>query len=210
MPYSAEVSRSNPMCIIFLVDQSGSMNDPFGKDSGKMKSEGVADAINQLIDTLIDSCTKQGAVLDRYHIGVIGYGDNAVSLLQSDSGESDLVKISELADSPLRTETRSRKVFDGAGGFREHEVVFPVWFEPMASGQTRMREAIDLAATFAEEFIVEHPECRPPIVFNITDGAPHEPDPTEQAAKQLRSIASSDGNLLLFQRSHFPSHPLSY
>lgn len=194
MSHTAEVSRSNPMCIIFLVDQSGSMGEPFGKELGKLKCEGVADAINELIDALINSCTKQGEVLDRYYVGVIGYGNNAASLLRSNSGKSHLVKISELADSPLRTETRSKR----SGGSRVHEVIYPVWFEPIAGGETHMREAIDLAETFAKGFILEHPDCRPPIVFNITDGAPHELATTEKAAEKLRALSSRDGEVLMF------------
>ncbi|MCY0933311.1 hypothetical protein [Streptomyces sp. H34-S4] len=34
MPYTAEISRTNPGCFIFLVDQSASMSDPIG--SGEM------------------------------------------------------------------------------------------------------------------------------------------------------------------------------
>lgn len=30
MPYSAEISRADPAYFIILLDQSGSMNDPFG------------------------------------------------------------------------------------------------------------------------------------------------------------------------------------
>ncbi len=30
MTYTAEISRQNPACFIFLIDQSGSMNDLFG------------------------------------------------------------------------------------------------------------------------------------------------------------------------------------
>ena len=49
MPYTAEVSRSNPSCFLFLIDQSGSMEDPFGGEAGRTKAEGLADAINRLL-----------------------------------------------------------------------------------------------------------------------------------------------------------------
>ena len=36
MAYQAEISRKNPGCFLFLVDQSESMEDPFaGGDNGK-------------------------------------------------------------------------------------------------------------------------------------------------------------------------------
>ena len=48
MPYAAEISRTNPTCFVFLVDQSSSMLEPFGGQAGKRKDEGVAEAINRL------------------------------------------------------------------------------------------------------------------------------------------------------------------
>jgi hypothetical protein len=30
MPYAAEITRTNPTCFVFLVDQSSSMLEPFG------------------------------------------------------------------------------------------------------------------------------------------------------------------------------------
>ena len=53
MPYTAEISRVNPTCFLFLIDQSGSMAERFGGEAGKTKAEGVADAINRLLQTLV-------------------------------------------------------------------------------------------------------------------------------------------------------------
>ena len=58
MPYTAEISRVNPTCFLFLVDQSGSMAERFGGESGKTKAQGVADAINRLFETLVTRCSK--------------------------------------------------------------------------------------------------------------------------------------------------------
>ena len=54
MAYSAEISRSNPSCFLFLIDRSGSMDDAFGAgDSTRKKADGVADAINRLLQNLV-------------------------------------------------------------------------------------------------------------------------------------------------------------
>jgi len=54
MPYDAEISRLNPSCFLFLIDRSGSMGDKFGAgESTKTKADGVSDAINNLLRTLI-------------------------------------------------------------------------------------------------------------------------------------------------------------
>ena len=50
------------------------MAEPFGGESGKTKAQGVADAINHLFQTLVSRCSKGAYILDRYYIGVIGYG----------------------------------------------------------------------------------------------------------------------------------------
>ena len=47
MTYSAELSRSNPTCFIFLIDQSSSMAEPFGAQQEKRK--GWGDGINRLV-----------------------------------------------------------------------------------------------------------------------------------------------------------------
>ena len=52
MAYTAEISRGNPSCFFFIIDQSGSMQDAFGGESAKKKADGVADAINRLLQNL--------------------------------------------------------------------------------------------------------------------------------------------------------------
>ena len=74
MPYEAEISRANPTCFVFLVDQSGSMDDPFGGDAAIKKADGVAAAINKLLYNLVLRNTKGETVLDRFHVAVLGYG----------------------------------------------------------------------------------------------------------------------------------------
>ena len=58
MPYTAEISRTNPSCLLFLIDQSESMRDPFGGELGRSedvrrrsKADRLADAINNLFST---------------------------------------------------------------------------------------------------------------------------------------------------------------
>ena len=74
MPYSAEISRTNPACVLVLVDQSGSMDEPFAGQEDKKKSEGVADAVNRLLQNMVLKCAKADGVRDYFHVGVIGYG----------------------------------------------------------------------------------------------------------------------------------------
>jgi hypothetical protein len=197
MPYEAEIGRNNPTCFLFLIDQSGSMREPFGADATKTKADGVADAINRLLQTLVLRCARGETVLDRYVVGVIGYGGPGVTRsLGGALAGNDLVPVSELAKNPLRVEERNRKVDDGAGGLIEQTVRFPVWFEPTAQGETPMCDALRLAYQSVANFLSYWPRCYPPMVMNITDGAATDGDP-EPLAAGLRDLQSEDGNVLL-------------
>jgi hypothetical protein len=197
MSYTAEISRLNPTCFLFLVDQSGSMAAPFGAELGKTKAQGVADAINRLLQTLIMRSTKGPDVLDRYYIGVVGYGEEIGLGFTGDLAGEVLQPISRINEHPLHMEQRRRKMDDGAGGLVEQTVKFPVWFEPVARGKTLMCGALQAAQEVIREFMNKHPDCFPPIVINVTDGRATDGDP-EPLAAALRGMASSDGKVLLF------------
>src|SRR5207244_6086031 len=128
MPYTAEISRTNPTCFLFLVDQSSSMLEPFGAQPGKQKAEGVADAINRLLQNLILKCAKSDGIRDYFHVGVIGYGAKVAWSLAGKLAGHKLTPISLVAEHPLRVEQRTRKVSDGAGGLVEQQFRFPIWF----------------------------------------------------------------------------------
>ena len=197
MPYTAEISRTNPTGFLFLLDQSSSMLEPFGGQPEKSKAEGVADAINRLLQNLVLKCAKADGIRDFFHVGVIGYGGRVVSAFGGALAGKTLVPISEIANNPLRVELRTRKVDDGAGGLVEQKFKFPVWFEARPTGRTPMCEALRKAEEYLQAFLGAHPNCYPPLVINITDGQPTDGDPRE-AAKELRALASTDGNVLLF------------
>jgi hypothetical protein len=196
MTYSAEISRANPSMFLFLLDQSGSMADPFGGGGGK-KDQKVADAINNLLFNLTIKCAKSEGVRDYYHIGVIGYGEKVGPALGGELAGKELVPISKVADSPERIDERVKKVEDGAGGVVEQKVRFPIWFSPLSKGGTPMSEALKKAQTIIQGWITEHPDCFPPIVINITDGESTDGSP-QKAAEALRALKSSDGEVLLF------------
>ena len=197
MSYSAEVSRSNPACFLFLIDQSGSMSDPWGKESSKKIAEGVADIINKLLQNLIIKCAKSEGVRDYFNIGVIGYGACVGSAFSGPLAGKDLVSISEVANLPARIENRKKKVDDGAGGILEQTVKFPIWFEPIAHGATPMCQVLTLAHSILQNWLYEHPASFPPIVINITDGEATDGDPSKPA-QELMNLNSIDGNVLLF------------
>jgi hypothetical protein len=211
MPYTAEISRTNPSCFLFLVDQSSSMMEPFGGQEGKTKAAGVADAVNRLLQNLVLKCAKSEGIRDYFHVGVIGYGARVASALGGALAGQTLVPVSAVANSPLRVEQRTRKVDDGAGSLVEQAFKFPVWFEPVAVGRTPMCQALATANQYLEAFLKRYPDCYPPLVINITDGMATDGDP-RPAATSVQLLSSSDGNVLLFNAhvSARTAHPIEF
>jgi hypothetical protein len=205
MPYTAELSRTNPTSLIFLIDQSSSMAEPFGAQPEKPKAEGVADSINRLLQNLVLKCAKGDGIRDYFHVGVIGYGGRVVWSLGGKLAGQKLVPISAIANNPLKVEQRIRKVDDGAGGLVEQKFKFPIWFEPLASGRTPMCGAVAEATAALEEFIGRFPGAFPPLVINISDGKATDGNP-ELPASKLRSLSTTDGNVLIFN-AHLSSKP---
>jgi hypothetical protein len=197
MPYTAEISRTNPTCLLFLVDQSESLDGPFAGQPGKKKSEGVADAINRLLSTLVVRCAKGEDVRPYFQVSVLGYSGTVSSGFAGKLAGRQFVPINEVADHPLRVEQRTRKEDDGAGGLVERTIRFPVWFEAEANGGTPMCEAIETARGALRAWCELYPLSYPPVVINITDGEPTDGDPLPLAAR-LREIGTNDGALLFF------------
>jgi hypothetical protein len=211
MPYNAEISRTSPTCFLFLVDQSASMLEPFAGNPDKNKANGVADAINRLLQNLAIKCAKSDGIRDYFHVGVLGYGGKVTPGFGGALAGRALVPMSEVANSPLRVEQRTRKVDDGAGGLIEQKFKFPVWFEAVTRGKTPMCAALQAAQQAIAGFLARFPNCYPPMVINITDGEASDGNP-EVPAAELCKLGSSDGGVLLMNThvSDKPLRPIEY
>src|SRR5580700_578273 len=97
------------------------MQEPFAGQADKRKADGVADAINRLLQNLVLKCAKSEGIRDFFTVGLVGYGGQV-------AGQT-LLPISRLAKAPIRVEDRTRKISDGAGGLIDQKFKFPVWFE---------------------------------------------------------------------------------
>jgi hypothetical protein len=199
MAYEAEISRKNPGCFLFLIDQSESMEDAFGGgEAGRKKAEELATILNKLIHNLCIRCAKSDSIYDYFHVGVLGYSEDICKpALGGELSGRSLVPISEVASKPLRIEERIKKSDDGAGGVMDQTVKFPVWFDPYWKGGTPMCAALKEATGIVETWCQEHPKGFPPIVINITDGEATDGDPVVEARK-LTTIRSDDGTVMLF------------
>jgi hypothetical protein len=196
MPYTAAISRMSPSAFIFVIDQSGSMDERM--PSGKSKADFVADVLNKTLYQLVIRATRADGVRHYFDVGVIAYGGNGVmSGFGGSLSNSTLQPLPNIEQNPLRIETRSKKIDDGAGGIVEQAIRFPVWFDPRCSGGTPMCEALRQAATLLVDWCNAHPQSYPPTVMHVTDGASTDGDP-ESIAQQLQQISTNDGQALLF------------
>ncbi len=204
--YEKNVDRSCPGCIIFLVDQSFSMTDPFA-GSPKSKCQAVASAINRFIGELITIC-ERGEDKPRHYfdVGVIGYTTDQNnrpiigSVLQGALAGWDLVSIVDLFDNCLDTEVRQND--QGA------DIFVPVWYQappPEQMAGTPMCGVFQRCRQIVSDWCGLHPNSFPPVILHLTDGESTDGAP-EGIADDLRRLGTNDGPLLLFN-CHLSASP---
>jgi hypothetical protein len=213
MPYTAPVNRQTPGAILFLIDQSGSMDEilqPRGTPTrldepqtvdgitythtvdGVTKAECLADAVNRAIFDLVTHCTRHDGCRHYFDVGVIGYRSRRVgSCLRAGLSERVLQPLPLFEHHTLRVEERAPR---RKGGTAE---VLPIWIEPQAEGDTPMCRALELAADALAQWCEQHPTSHPPIVINVTDGQSSDGDP-EGPCEHIKRIGTNDGACLIF------------
>ena len=196
MSYTKEINRKNPTCFLFVIDQSGSMDETMS--GGSIKSEFVADVLNRTIAETIVRCTKADGVRDYFEIGVIGYGgDDVGSAFGGALSGRTLLPISEIESNPLRIEEREQDVDTGDDVLDRQMVKLPVWIDPQHDGGTPMREAMGIIGETVAQWCDSHPNSYPPTVVHVTDGLSTDGDP-EKIAEAIKGISTNDGEVLLF------------
>ncbi|MBA3323352.1 MAG: VWA domain-containing protein [Pyrinomonadaceae bacterium] len=201
--YSAQITRANPTLIILLLDQSGSMADPFGggeqhsSQTAARKADYVAGAVNHALHDLVIRCTKTEEVRNYYYVSIIGYGRTVGSAFTGLLADRQIAPISEVADNPARIEIGYKRVSDGAGGSIEMPVRYPVWIYPHADGGTPMCQALRQAQSILGQWLAQHPRGFPPTVLHLTDGESGDGDPLAPG-RELMSLETDDGQVLLF------------
>ncbi len=196
MSYTKEINRKNPTCFLFVIDQSGSMDEQMG--DGSIKSEFVAEVLNQTIAETIVRCTKADGVRDYFDIGVIGYGGDKVgSAFGGELSGRNLLSISEIESHPLRIMEREQDIDTGDDVLDRQLVKFPVWIDPIHDGGTPMRQALGIIGETVAEWCDDHPSSYPPTVVHVTDGQSTDGDP-EEIAEAIKGISTDDGEVLLF------------
>ncbi len=216
MSYTADISRNNPGCFLFLIDQSGSMSEALGGQPELRKMDGAADAVNRILDAISQRCSQGMDVRDYFHIGVLAYTTNdrgepdVRSALPGTSPEKPFLVISDVVEAATVEEREVREP-DGAGGLVEVTRRFPVWLRPEARWGTPMCEALSVASRALREWIADHPDSYPPMLISITDGAATDGNPVP-LAEEIRALSTGDGNVLVYNAhlSAMSAMPIQY
>ena len=216
MPYTADISRNNPGCFLFLLDQSGSMSGALGGQPGLLKMDGAADAINRVLDSVSQRCSQGMDIRDYFDIGIITYttdrsGNPTVgTALPGTSPEQPFLPVSLVVEA-AEVEERQVKESDGAGGLVEVTRRVPVWLRPTAEYGTPMCQALSIAAQALRDWTTQHPSSYPPMVISVTDGDANDGNP-EPLAHEIMGLGTNDGNVLLYNAhlSEMSAMPVQY
>lgn len=204
--YTQSWASYQPGCMIFLLDQSGSMAEKFGQMQAgrdRRKCDAVATVLNSFLNELVltNTIPKPDGTPDvrpRADICVLGYeGSNIDPILTGGLAGKDFVTLPELQLHPADIEMRKQKDMDDTGAEIEVQVPFPIWVRPKAGGGTPMCTALRRARDLAAQWVRNYPNSYPPVIINVTDGAATDGDPTG-IAREISHISTSDGQALLF------------
>lgn len=192
MAYQAEISRATPTCFLFVIDQSGSMDEKL--ESGRSKAQFVADVLNKTLYTLVTNCTKADGIRGYFDVGVLAYRESVVETGFGGALASSIIhSMPAIGDSPLRVEERAKD--DGAGGIVKTK--FPIWFDPTSSGGTPMCAALTKTAEVLVPWCDSHRVSYPPTILHVTDGQSTDGNP-EDIGNGLRQLSTDDGPCLMF------------
>lgn len=199
MSYSAKISSLNPVAIVVMVDQSGSMSEYITwNHTQTTKAAAVSEVINNLLSEFAARSRSENSYRHYYDLMVVGYsGDGVKSLLATE--DSFFLTPSQLMGSVKRMQNiqRQRQLPDGRMIMTNIEQ--RIWIEVTAEGRTPMRAAFSTVHTQLKFWCATHPNSFPPIVINISDGeatdGSHE-QLTEMVDK-VKSVSTSDGNVLV-------------
>ena len=149
------ISSTNPCLIVYLIDQSGSMDEKFG-NAPHSKAVELANAINDTIYEVGLRCIgNAGELKNRFEMAIIGYGKSIKPAWEGQLAGKWVVSIKNVFEYPLGVENDR-----------------PIWIKPYAIDGTPMTGAFENAKRLCSDWINwgNHRDCHPPIIINITDG----------------------------------------
>ena len=213
--YNNCFTRANPGLIVFMVDQSYSMNDLWF--DGRSLAEVAAWTINNCVADMIARITDiKAGVKECAYVVFIGYG----GIEQSDKAYViRSATITNLANISLKEEKVKRRISDGAGGLLEVEAIIPTWIEPKVNVKNNVEGAMAAAFKLVYQLVdgwVEKRKCSVtsdfsncycsnpqndpvPLIINITAGYLEDAEQWDvrEYTSNIKNIRCYDGHPLI-------------
>jgi len=184
------VNTQDPACLIFLVEQSDMVTKTAGI-SGYSLSFEMKRIVDLAISRLVEGNSEgDGYVSPRVKIGVFGYSDTHFSWRLNLNRDECGLKMLSNEFNTVKGEYPDEKL----------ERYISSYFMEKNHGKEDMASGISNLIEIVEGFVVKHPESVPPIVYHLTQGNIQHAQKKNvlTAMKELKSIATSTGNTMLF------------
>jgi hypothetical protein len=204
--YRKNWNRQNRGLLVFLLDQSGSMQQEIQVQKNTYRNGDIATAIlNNLIVSVIKNTPpdpQRGGLKDYCDVFVLGYGDQVTTLL--DNGQDMPVSIRHLASNPKGRRQVITERFDSASGkMVQVKETQSYWIECTADSRyTEMAKALQKTYQVVKSWLTidkKHLQSFPPIIINITDGMHNGTgDPEEAATRIQQDLYTNDGHALVY------------
>ncbi|MGB8508253.1 MAG: vWA domain-containing protein [Pyrinomonadaceae bacterium] len=191
MPYERKVERAHPGLIVMILDDSGSMvgSLPGTSDTRFQWVERYSGIIlKELLARCMEVPGGTPTVRARYYLDVIKYGSSVETWQAGAEGDEEL----DIGEATKRFTDNGSLGLGGKLGGTDTAAAFQFALQ-------RIEKAIQ-KERFKDSF--------PPIVFHLTDGESH--TDAEPIARQVTSLSSSDGNVLLVNAYIGTSTQLNY
>lgn len=107
MPYTAVATSTTPALIIYLLDVSASMSQPWGN---KRRIDVVTDALALVLRQMVFRSTKGSRISPRYRIAMLAYSDHVYDLLNGIKTVDHVAHLGVPELGPMRT-TDTAKAF---------------------------------------------------------------------------------------------------
>jgi hypothetical protein len=158
--FSNYISSNTPVLIIFILDQSSRMAEPF--KGNLTKDEYQCMIVNNFVNDLIFSNSAGDKIKDRFYIAIIGHSNNQANEIRTGY-------LSLFADNPLQINKVKRKFSDGAGGLVEIEQEEAIYIEPFSLGSENQLDAFKLSKEWAISWFDKRKYCST-LIVNISGG----------------------------------------
>lgn len=200
MSHTARINETESALFVVMIDQSGSMSEPYAPDGARTKAEVVAEVCNRTLSELVARCRDGNRWRHYFDVSVVGYsGLGVYSLLPEGAW---LLSPAQLVASAVAKKTIQNTCKSATGASITIHSSYKVWVKAHAEGKTPMYAAFERLTEilFSWRATRRSLDGFPPTIINITDG-----EPTDATHEQLRLLVdrlerygTTDGEPIIF------------